>query len=333
MKKKIAWFIFLVVTSFLLFGCATKIAVPMLQPANYHEASLIKTVAVMPFSGPGGNEFSFEIETLINGINVGDKPYFTLVDRDQIRKVISEMKFGASGMVDHKTAVRLGKMIQAKGIYTGMVSVNKTKDEYYREDRSACQDKKCKYQRKWTVSCTKRIANFSAAAKLINVETGRVAYSQNLSGMNQSTGCEDTESPIDSDILLANARNQALENFRNDIAPYYTTNMIRLFETTDNIDISEAKDKLKNGLNWARNKRFDMACSFWKEAHKIAPDSPALLYNLGVCYESEAKYKTASELYRKAERVLGEPNEDITLAISRIDLALINQQKLKAQLK
>ena len=46
----------------LVSGCATKIKVNMLQPAQYHEASLTKTVAVLPFSGPEGKEFAAEIE-------------------------------------------------------------------------------------------------------------------------------------------------------------------------------------------------------------------------------------------------------------------------------
>ena len=51
---------FLIISLF--SGCATKIKVNMLQPAQYHEASLTKTVAVLPFSGPEGKEFAAEIE-------------------------------------------------------------------------------------------------------------------------------------------------------------------------------------------------------------------------------------------------------------------------------
>jgi hypothetical protein len=42
--------IFLMGVFLLINGCATKIALNMLQPAEYHEASLTKTVAVTPSS-------------------------------------------------------------------------------------------------------------------------------------------------------------------------------------------------------------------------------------------------------------------------------------------
>jgi hypothetical protein len=74
-------------------GCATKIKVNMLKPAVYHEASLTKTVAVLPFSGPGGSEFAAEMEGVLGSINIDDKPYFTLVDRAAIDKTLSELKF------------------------------------------------------------------------------------------------------------------------------------------------------------------------------------------------------------------------------------------------
>ena len=38
----------------LFSGCATQVRLNMLLPADYHEASLTKTVAVLPFGGPDG---------------------------------------------------------------------------------------------------------------------------------------------------------------------------------------------------------------------------------------------------------------------------------------
>jgi hypothetical protein len=61
-----------------LSGCATKIKVNMLQPAQYHEASLTKAIAVLPFTGPGGPEFAAEIEGVLAGIGIDDKQYFRL---------------------------------------------------------------------------------------------------------------------------------------------------------------------------------------------------------------------------------------------------------------
>jgi len=246
------------------------------------------------------------------------------------------------GLINASTAVKLGKMVQAQGIYTGSVSVANTKDQRYMEGREECEKVEQKYNKrtkeyentgKWTVNCVKRTANFSAVPKLIAVETGKVFYSQNISGTAAAQGCEDGTPPSDESRLLDQAKGQALKTFRNDIAPYYVINTIKIMESTDKIDTSLAKDKLKEGVTGADKKRIDVACHSWGEAYNLAPNSPSLLYNLGICAESRADFQVALDLYNKADKELGKPDDDITLAILRASNAIKNQKSLKEQLK
>jgi len=329
----------------MLSGCATKIRVNMLQPAQYHEASLTKAVAVLPFNGPGGPEFAAEIEGVLAGIGIDDKPYFTLVDRASVDKIVSEMKFSHSGLVDPKTAVKLGKMIGAQGIYTGVVTQNNHDDSAYAERRSVCRryemrrdEKGRTYQgpcidwRYYQVRCTKRVANFAVSPKLVDVATGRVIYSRNLSAVTSSSGCEDTN-PVQSEtVLLEQAKASVKNQFRRDIAPFYITREIRLKDSTDGIESKEAKDKLKRGLEYADKGRMDSACELWGEARNIASTSYALLYNLGVCAESRGDLDAALNLYKQSDKILGKPDDDISLALSRVGEAIKNRGKLKEAL-
>lgn len=326
-------------------GCATKVKVNMLKPAQYHEASLTKAVAVLPFSGPGGREFAAELEGVLAGIGIDDKQYFTLVDRASVDKSISEMQFSQSGLVDQKTAVRLGKMIGAQGIYTGVVTQNNYNDSSYYEKRSTCtryeqkrDDKGKIYQgaclqwRNYNVRCTKRVATFAVSPKLVDVTTSRIIYSRNLSAMTNSTGCEDTR-PLQSETaLLEQAKESVKREFRQDIAPYYVTREISLKDSTDGIESKEAINKLKRGMDYADKGRLDSACELWGEARNIASASYALLYNLGVCAESRGDLDTALNLYRQSDKILGKPDDDITLALSRVGEAIKNRNKLKEAL-
>jgi tetratricopeptide (TPR) repeat protein len=326
-------------------GCATKIKVNMLQPAQYHEASLTKAVAVLPFSGPGGQEFAAEIEGVLAGIGIDDKQYFTLVDRASVDKVISEMKFSQSGLVDSKTAVKLGKMIGAQGIYTGVVTQNNYNDSPYTEKRQTCtryeqrRDDKgriyqgaCLHWRTYTVSCAKRVANFAVSPKLVDVTTGRIIYSRNLSALANSSGCEDTR-PLQSEtVLLEQAKNTVKQDFRRDVAPYYVTREISLMDDTDGIASKEAIDKLKRGMDYADKGRMDSACELWGEARNLASNSFSLLYNLGVCAESRGDLDAALSLYRQSDKILGKPNDDISKALSRVGEAIKNRSKLKEAL-
>lgn len=329
---------------FLLSGCTTKVRVNMLQPAQYHEASLTKAVAVMPFSGHGGRQFAAELESVLAGIGIDDKQYFMLVDRASIDKVLSEMKFSQSGLVDEKTAVKLGKLVGAQGIYTGVVNNNTYADSHYTEKRQSCNqyiEKKdkdgksyrtCASWRHYTVNCTNRVANFSVTPRLVDVATGRVLYSRNLSATRDSGGCEDTN-PIESEmILLEQAKERVKKEFRRDIAPYYITREISLMDSTDNIASKEAIDKLKRGIEYADKGRMDSACELWGEARNLAPGSFVLLYNLGVCAESRGDLDAALLLYRQSDRILGKPDDDISLALNRVGEAIKNRSKLREQL-
>ncbi len=138
----------------------------MLQPAEYHQASLTKTVAVLPFSGPEGQQITSQIEGVLGSISMDGKNYFTLVDRNALDKIIKEMKLNQSGMVDQRTAVEIGKLIGAQGIYTGTVTQSNSTEGQYTEERSECvshkqecddkgrcRDGECLRWRKYKVNC------------------------------------------------------------------------------------------------------------------------------------------------------------------------------------
>lgn len=317
----------------------------MLQPAQYHEASLTKTVAVLPFSGREGSAFATEIEGVLASIGIDDNRYFTLVDRATLDKTISEMQLSQSGMVDQKTAAKLGKLIGAQGIYTGTVVQNNYDDSRYREKRSTCvqyekkRDKDgntyqgaCINWRNYNVNCTKRVAIFTVSPKLVEVSSGKILYSRNLSATAESTGCEDTK-PVQSEhVLIEKAKESVKKDFRRDVAPYYVTREIKLMDSTDGIESPEAKDKLKRGLEYANKGRMDNACELWGEARNLAGNSHALLYNLGVCAESRGDVDAALSLYKQADKKLGKPDDDISLALNRASTAIKNKGKLKQQL-
>jgi tetratricopeptide (TPR) repeat protein len=334
-----------VVTIFSISGCVPKIKVNMLQPAQYHEASMIKAVAVLPFNGREGKEFAAEIEGVLVSIGIDDKRYFTLVDRAALDKTISEMQLSQSGMVDQKTAAKIGKLVGAQGIYTGIVTQNNHDDSRYYEKRSTCvqyetmRDKDgrtsqgaCINWRYYNVNCTKRVANFAVSPKLVEVSTGKILYSRNLSSTMQSTGCDDTK-PVQSElVLLEKAKDAVKKEFRKDIAPYYVSLEIKLMDSTDGIESPEAKDKFKRGLEYADKGRMDSACELWGEARNLAGNSHALLYNLGVCAESRGDLDAALALYKQTDKKLGKPDDDITLALNRVSTAIKNKGKLKEQI-
>lgn len=338
--------IFFIGVFLLINGCATKIALNMLQPAEYHQASLTKTVAVLPFNGPGGQQITSEVEGVLGSISIDGKNYFTVVDRTALDKVLGEMKLNQSGMVDQSTASEIGKLVGAQGIYTGAVTQRNSTEGHYTEARSVCLryaqncDAKgncyqgaCLQTRTYNVDCTKRSGYFAFTPKLIEVQTGKIIYTRDINGSATSSGCTDGTPAKSGSELIEQSIAMAKAGFRKDIAPYYIVREIKLMDSTNGIDSSQAKDKLKLGIDYAGKKRLDAACELWGEADTIASNSASITYNLGVCAESRGDVVAALPLYKKADRLLGKPDDDITLALTRVTQAIQNQEKLKAQLQ
>lgn len=330
-----------------------------LMPAKFHEASRLNVVTVLPFDGKDGKEFATEVEGILAGVNIGDKQYFTVVERAKLEKIIDEeLKLSQTGFTNPATAANIGKAIGAKGIYTGVVTDSRVTDSNYNETRELCISEHQKYdedlkrivivteskkmdkyticlgkRENYTVPCTKRKATFAFNPKLIEVETGKVVYSNNISNTATASACQDSQEPLPSEFdIIKQAKQSAKETFAQDISPYYVTFYIELMDSTDNITSKEASNKLEQGLYYAKNNRFDRACELWDEARILSPESASILYNLGVCHESTGEFEQALNLYKKSDRAIGKPDNRITLALRRISEKIQKQNKLKEQL-
>lgn len=330
----------------LVIACAPpSVKTKALVPAKSMDAAKLRQVAVLPFDGPGGREFAAEIEGLLAGVYIDDSQYFALTDRTALEKTLSEMKLSMTGLVDPKTAAEVGKMVGAKGIYTGVITSSKTVDSHYTEKRGKCVHKLIKYDKsgkareeclKWaderSVSCTKRNATFSFIPKLVEVETGRVVYANNITGTADSSVCQDSEKPLATEQeLIQRAKEIAKAALRKDVAPSFITFEINLMDSTEGIKSKKAQKKFESALEFAKGNRMDRACELWGEIRILAPNSPSVLYNLGACSEVAGDLEDALDLYKKADRLLMSPDDRMTSALGRVTKAIEDQKKLREQ--
>ena len=346
--KMIKTILMSLLVSISLFACAAPaVKTTALVPAKFHEASTLTEVAVLPFDGQNGRDFASEIEGTIAGINVDNRQYFTLIDRTKLDKILKEQQLGQTGLIDEAAAVKVGKLVGAKGIYTGVVTAANSRDSHYTQTRQECARRELKYDkngnayegncinwRNHAVSCTKRDAIFAFTPKLIEVETGRIIYSNNISEMTTASACQDSGTPIPTAFeLIGKAKEAVKANFKGDIAPSYVTFVIKLMDGKDGISSNEAVQKLDLGMDYAKNSRLDRACELWGEGRILSPNSPSLIYNLAICAEVRGDLENALNLYKAADRALNKPDERITSGIGRVSEAISKRQDLKEQLK
>lgn len=340
-------FIAHIVVATLLASCATRppyVIATSVSPAKYSEATKLRRVAVIPLDGPRGDELTSEIESLLVSTRIDEKPYFTVVERDRINEALRELKLSNSALTDENTAVRIGKILGAQAIYMGRVNKPRSFDRNYSEQRSVCAYQTTKYDKKgreyqtcggyrnYSVNCTERNAEFTIIPKIVEVATTKIVYANTITRKESSSACSDRGTLLSSEELIANARKGTLADLKTHIAPHYSKVRIDLLEERGGMG-KEALTMFDKGLEYAKHSRFDRACELWREAHNMSSGAPSLAYSVGVCAELEGNHHQALNFYKKADRLLNNPNQIITTALNRANDQIKKQSKLEEQVK
>lgn len=326
-KKK--WLL-IVLIGVAIYGCATKTRVPIVNPPTVPAAAKLKSVAVYPFEGRNGKIYRAEIEALLASVTVQQKPYFKIVESSKLDSILQAQKKAGQPIYDAATVAKVGRLVGAKGVYMGTVTSEVVNDSRYSQSMQQCaykdKDGKCKQWRSVSIPCTKRTARVAFTIRLVNMETGVQAYNRKVSGEAISGACKNDRNTLtDRETALGQARQTAYNRIRKDIAPYAVNLCIELMDDRDGISSKHAEQKLESGLAFAEGGRIDRACSLWQEARSEAPDSIALLYNIGLCAEAEGEFDNALALYQQADQLLLKPNPLINKALDRIQKRLNNK--------
>ena len=101
---------------------------------------------------------------------------FTLIEREQLNKLLEEVKFGQSGLVDQATAPKIGRQLGAQYYMTGAITLY-----YYSEEASGFA---------FPVLGTSTKAKTAYAAldiRIVNTETGEIVYTSGQTGQATQT--------------------------------------------------------------------------------------------------------------------------------------------------
>ncbi len=232
-------------------------------------------------------------------------------------------------------------------------------------------DPECTRWREFYTPCVKNTASYEFMVKLVDIQTGHYLYTDSFHSKWQSTTCQGnleqrshygrSSSRLYQSTLreLTGARSRPLrcradweeellrkafnaayskaeQEIPKNIAPHYESIRIPIMTSNKGIKDSKIKTLLSDGVKLAKNRNLTTACSIWKEASAINPESPSLTYNLGVCAEFKNKLELAEDLYKKAADQHGEPYDTISQALDRIrqnkkELGLLEGQLIEQE--
>lgn len=313
----------------LISGCAQKVMVKSLEPAEISGASHTKKVAVTPFINDSVN-LSDKIEASISNQKIDDNPFFTVVNRSDLNKIIAEQRIQSSGLLSEKTAVKVGNLLGVQAIISGSVNNPTSHDDYYSEGRTKCKGKDNCYD--YTVSCQKRTVGLSAQVRMINVSTGGIIYANNLSREESWHHCSDSSGGLPSKEAAAGTFSKSIaDDFAHRLTPHYRYVAVTLLEKPDLKYSNEQEKLLENSLLYIKQSRDDKAEALLRKLMETTnSQSYVPFYNLGVIYESRGLFNEAQEYYNQSDKLTVEPIEAISEAVVRIK-GIIEKQKIALQ--
>ncbi|HLP17423.1 MAG TPA: CsgG/HfaB family protein [Bacteroidota bacterium] len=100
-------------------GMLLKRIAPSYSPASVTQVGSRLSIAVAPFEGKGEAKAFADAVTHTMVTKLVNLRRFKVIEREAIERVMKEQKFQASGIVDDRTAVKLGKVTGADAIIVG----------------------------------------------------------------------------------------------------------------------------------------------------------------------------------------------------------------------
>ncbi|MDY0233671.1 MAG: CsgG/HfaB family protein [Sulfurimonas sp.] len=334
------------ITALLMSGCAQKIKIKALQPAEVEEMATKKKIAISSFK----NDYyglSGKIESQIAKHKLDQKRYFTVVSRRDLDKIIAEQKLQSSELMDEATATRVGKLIGAQAVINGEIASASGESGRYLKDAKECLNytkKGCTKWRYYKVTCHTTKASVSANINIVNVETGSIIYGDTLNKEYSADSCR----PIISDYFSLGSstailsKGQALNRLTTEIANEFvyklTPNYI-YFEVAllDKVELDDATSKQKqtfeNSLEFIKAGRMDRAESLLQQLlDELDGRSYVVAYVYGVVQEAEGRLNDAKKAYTLADDLTTKPVEEINLALRRIDNSIDKRERAKRQI-
>ena len=347
----------------LVAACASSVTVTtdVLRPAKLANIEKESTIAILPLNGDNYSGYTSALEGLIAGIEIDDKPYFTIVDREASDALEEEWQRAASDLADDSNSIEFGNLKIADTMLGGTI-IRKDLQESYNQARQSCSsysNGKCASYKIYRVQCIKQIAKLELKLRIINVSTSLVKV-KGYEAQQDNKYCPDGGGGLDTggdplsiiasiaSIAMSGTRKDfnkmheemftdILRQVRQDIAPYYQSLNIKLLHKPDDgLKNNEAAlQKLEEGIERFKIKQTELGCEAFRQAAGFYGGSHVIYYNLGVCSELNSDFDEALAMYQRAENVSPidrDISKNIADAKKRVGVLKRDYEKASSQL-
>jgi hypothetical protein len=305
---------------------------PILMQAKEKGLANSKRIAVVSVvDGNRNRNYASNIhskfESFLTGIKVDNAYRFTMVDRSTIQNVMKEQRFSSEDLFDGSTASELGNLLGADTLMHASFSAPAVSRQKFTSSESYCarkEDDKCKDWKSKKISCDRKTVTIEFTPKATYVASGQIIYSKSYSSTQTSDRCPNQRdvSLLADEALIGNALNSIFATMRRDVAAYPLVLKLQLIDDDDGMSESSAQS-FGMAMEFANQGLLDRACSRLSMMASSVQDSPATMYNLGVCSEIAGQADAARAYYEQALNTmnsLSSSDKDLVFkAIKRMD--------------
>jgi tetratricopeptide (TPR) repeat protein len=291
----------IILAGLLAAGCQSNKAVigvhkNLLMPAKFPTMQQTKSLALVSVSGDheelNNDQMTRQLESFLSNIEVDGKPHFAVLPKSQVDG--QRQHLGIAGLI--QAEYEISTMIESS------VTKNK-KCENYEIDNG---QKKCTSWGQNRGICNKQVVEFEFTPRITSSSDALVLLNRTYKSKVISSGCGEKytsyrNEPADQKSkLIHQALDLILKEFHADIAPHRVSTTIHLINEDNSSLSDDHKALFDKALKLAARGKLTEACRMFAQEAPYLSESPAIMYNVGVCWEAQGESHLAKGYYQKA---------------------------------
>ena len=307
----------ILITTIVITGCvAPAIYKPVVMPPKVKGMADVNTIAITSVKGNSGWHYngrdSFvrgKISSFLSGVSAPGKSGFEVVDSDTLKSVIKQQELSEDATFDSTTSIRLGKLVGADALMNATYQISNVSDQTFKNkytDFETCVEfekdgKKCKKHKERTEYCTKRNISVELIPSVVSVTTGALIYVNDYSSHLSSSKCPSQGNTLRSpDSMVVEGFSNIFEQMRKDVYFYEIVLKLKMIESDDSAMPKQTKSTLKGAMELVEQGMVERACGQIAKAAASYNQSPAIMYNMGICKEVEGENEFAKAFFERA---------------------------------
>lgn len=253
---------------------AETLPVSGIYPAGNDAAAELRSIVVERFGGDDGQQLGIAVADRLRAVAIDGEPYF---------RVLPE---GSS----------------ADAVLQGTAASESSRRDSSPREESVCverdEDNDCIRREKRRIPCWELVVRLDTTVRLVRTD-GEVLFGLDSEEELPQRFCEGDDRPSRERMVRTLAERQA-DRLRSEFAPEQRSEQIRVMEDRDGLSRDDGR-AFRNAVQLTKTDR-RAACEAWAALEPGNPDHPSVLFNLGLCEESEGRLREAHDYY---QRVIG----------------------------